>query len=198
MKEKFTTETFYFQNVNVFFFFSCCNFRHFCIWVYWDRLTFKTSLKRPVKELQFDFLTLKVAAVCASLLTVHQVTLLKIVVWLKGSRVDAEVRSDVVVQVPGLVFIVYHKEQSKLLVHVTPLSVGPIAVTQCAAPADNQRPQETAVQILNINKRTRSVTNILLLLSKHASSYISSTKTRWKKCIHVTVTTNREYAPWRN
>lgn len=85
-------------------------------------------------------------------LTVHHVTLLKVLVWHEGIWVDAEVCFDVVVQVPGLVFIMHHKEQSKLLLHVNPLSVGPLTALQCTGPAYHQRPQETTEQILNINK----------------------------------------------
>lgn len=82
----------------------------------------------------------------------HLVALLKVFIRLEGSRVNAKVGSDVVVQVPGLVFIVHHKEQRKLIVHVASLSVGPLTTLQSTGPTYHQRPQETTVQILSINK----------------------------------------------
>ncbi|KAF3840792.1 hypothetical protein F7725_006654 [Dissostichus mawsoni] len=66
--------------------------------------------------------------------------------------VSTEVCFDVLVQVPGLVFVMHHKEQSELLLHVIPQSVGPLASLQSPRPADHQRPQKTTVQILKINR----------------------------------------------
>lgn len=74
----------------------------------------------------------------------HHVTLLKPFVQHYRIRVVIEVFSNVVLQVPGLVFIMHHEEQRKLLIHVSPLSVGALA-SQSTRPANDQRPQETAV-----------------------------------------------------
>lgn len=81
------------------------------------------------------------------LLTMHHVALPK--TFIEHYRIgrNVEVFSNVVVQVPGLVFIVHHEEQSKLLFHISPLSVGALA-SQSARPANDQRPQQTAVQVL--------------------------------------------------
>lgn len=88
-------------------------------------------------------------------LTVHQVTLVE--TCIERGRVvgNVEVFSNVVFEVPGLVFIVHHEEQSKLLVHISPLSVGALP-SQSAWPANDQRPQETAVQVLETCKMTGS------------------------------------------
>lgn len=87
-----------------------------------------------------------------TLLTVHLVTLLKLFIWSEVLRVETKVRSDVVSQIPGLVFIMHHKEQCKLPLHVTPLPIGTLPTLQSPRPAYHQRPQKAAVQILNINK----------------------------------------------
>lgn len=89
-----------------------------------------------------------------SFLTVHHVTLLKLFVPREVTRVDAEVRPDIVIQVPGLVFIMHHKEQSKLFFHIIPLSIGTVAALQSTLPAYYQSPKKTTVQILYINRRT--------------------------------------------
>lgn len=79
----------------------------------------------------------------------HHVTLLKTVIEVYIIRFSIKVFSNVVVQVPGLIFIVHHEEQSKLLFHVSPLSVGALA-SQGARPANHQGPQETAIQVLEM------------------------------------------------
>lgn len=81
-------------------------------------------------------------------LTMLQVTLLKACISFKSVGVEAEIMSDVVVHIPGLIFIKYHKEQSELLVYVSPVSVGPIAVSQNPTFTYYQRPHKAAIQIL--------------------------------------------------
>lgn len=81
----------------------------------------------------------------------HHVTLLKSFTEVYTIRFKIKVFSYVVVQVPGLVFIVHHEEQSKLLFHISSVSVGALA-SQGARLANDQRPQETAIQVLKMLK----------------------------------------------
>lgn len=82
-------------------------------------------------------------------LTVHHVAFQKTVILVKIMWFNIEVVLNVFVQVPGLVFIVHHKEQRKLLVHISPLSLGALSF-QGARSANDQRPQETAIQVLEM------------------------------------------------
>lgn len=151
-----------YKNINSFIFNSCQHVSIFLFYVLSHPNAFPAGMTPVFSRGSINLKTVLLFVPPPPLLlslTVHHVTLLKVFFWHEGIRVDAEVRSDVVVQVPGLVFIMHHKEQSKLLLHVNPLSVGPIAA-KSTGPAYHQRPQETTVQILNINKWTRSVTKI--------------------------------------
>lgn len=96
-------------------------------------------------------------------LTVHHITLLKTFIAVYIMRFNIKVISNVVVQVPGLVFIVHHEEQSKFLFHVSPSSVGSLAL-QGARPANDQRPQETAIQVLEMWKMIVKYTNCAKLV----------------------------------
>lgn len=87
-------------------------------------------------------------------LTMHHVALPEVFVWPEALWADAQVFPDVIRLVPGLVFIMHHEEESKLDLHITPLSVGPLTAAQSTRPAYHQRPEEATVQILAINKPT--------------------------------------------
>lgn len=91
-------------------------------------------------------------------LTVHHVTLVETFIEHRRPVANVEVFSNVVLQVPGLVFIVHHEEQSELLFHISPPSVGALP-SQSAWPANDQRPQQTAVQVLETGKVMRSFAN---------------------------------------
>lgn len=79
----------------------------------------------------------------------HHVTFLKIIIEVFIIWFNIQVFSYVVLQVPGLVFIVHHEKQSKLLIHISSISVRALAM-QDTRPANDQRPQETAIQVLEM------------------------------------------------
>lgn len=106
-----------------------------------------------VPQLVFSPESRPISAVSLRRLTVHHVTLVEAFIE-RGRLVRrVEVFPNVVLQVPGLVLIVHHEEQSKLLFHISPLPVGALP-SQSARPANDQRPQETAVQVLGARKIT--------------------------------------------